>query len=87
MLGPTSGIELLLKVSAGTTTLTPHFWAAGAWFPLGDATYPPKTCTATFATVPAANARFARASEGRYWALLASGGGTVTICDISEAVY
>lgn len=86
-LKPTSGIELLLKVSAGSVTLTPHFWAADSWWPIGDATYAPKNITATLATVPAASARFARAVEGRYWALLATGGGTVTTCDISEAVY
>lgn len=86
-LRPTNGIELLLKVSVGTVTLTPYFWTAGAWWPIGDATFAPKNITATFATVPAASARFARAAEGRYWALLATGGGTVEICDISEAVY
>lgn len=86
-LGPTNGIEVLLKVSAGTVTATPHFWAAGSWWPIGDAVNAPKSITATFATVPAASARFIRAVEARYWALLATGGGTVAICDIAEAVY
>lgn len=86
-LGPTNGIELLLKVSAGTVTLVPHFWAAGAWWPIGDATYAPKNITATLATVPAASARFVRPKEPRFWALLSTGGGTVSICEISEAVY
>ncbi len=86
-LSPTNGIELLLKVSAGTLTCAPYFWATGSWWPIGDATFAPKAATATFATVPAASARFIRATEGRYWALLATGGGTVETCDIAEAVY
>ncbi len=86
-LGPTNGIELLLKVSAGTVTLVPYFWSAGSWFPIGDAVFAPKNITATFATVPAASARFARSAEGLYWALLSTGGGTVDTCEISEAVF
>lgn len=86
-LGPTNGLEVQLKVSAGTVTLTPYYWLAGSWWPIGDATFAPKSITATFATVPAASARFARATEGLYWALLSTGGGTVTTCNISEAVY
>lgn len=86
-LGPTNGIELLLKVSAGTVTLVPHFWSAGSWWPVGDASYAPKSITATFGGVAAASARFIRSVEGLYWAVLASGGGTVETCEISEAVY
>ena len=86
-LGPTNGFEVQLKVSAGTATLTPYYWLAGSWWPIGDATYAPKNITATFATVPAASARFARAAEGLYWALLSTGGGTVDTCEISEAVF
>ena len=86
-LGATNGIEVLLKVSAGSVTVAPYFWAAGAWWPIGDATFTPKNLTATFATVPAASARFIRATESRYWALLSTGGGTVEICDIAEAVF
>lgn len=86
-LGPTNGLEVLLKVSAGTVTATPYFWFAGAWWPIGDATSTPKNVTATFATVPAASARFARDTAGLYWALLATGGGTVSTCEISEAVF
>lgn len=86
-LGPTNGFEVQLKVSAGTATLTPYYWLAGSWWPIGDATYAPKNVTATFGGVAAASARFVRAAEGLYWALLSTGGGTVDICEISEAVF
>lgn len=86
-LGPTNGFEVQLKVSAGTVILVPYYWLAGSWWPIGDATYAPKNITATFATVPAASARFIRATEGLYWALLSTGGGTVETCNISEAVF
>lgn len=86
-LGPTNGIELLLKVSAGTVTATPYFWSAGSWFPIGDAVFAPKNITATFGGVAAASARFIRSVEGLFWAVLASGGGTVETCEISEAVF
>lgn len=86
-LGPTNGIEILLKVSAGTVTATPYFWSAGSWFPIGDAVFAPKNITATFGGVAAASERFARSAEGLYWALLSTGGGTVDTCEISEAVF
>ena len=85
--GPTNGFDVQLKVSAGTVTATPYYWLAGSWWPIGDAVFAPKNVTATFATVPAASARFARAAEGLYWALLSTGGGTVDTCEISEAVF
>ncbi len=86
-LGPLNGIEVLLSVSAGTVTLEPIFYANGAWWPLGDNVTAPKTVTAAAAGVTAATGRFIKPSEGRFWALLKTGGGTISSVSIQEVAY
>jgi len=87
-LAGTNGLNVQLKVSAGTVTVTPYFWADGVWWPVsGDNTIPPKNLTANFAGQAVATGRFLRAAEPRHWALLATGGGTVDTCDISESIF
>ncbi len=86
-LGPLNGIEVLLSVSAGSVTLEPIFFANGAWWPLGDNVTVPKTVTADVAGVAAAEGRFIKPSEGRFWALLKTGGGTISSVSIQEVTY
>ncbi len=64
--------------------LVPHWWSqiASAWVPASDG----YSLTVNFAVQPAVSDTFTRASEAQWWALLRTGGGTITSCDLEAVV-
>ncbi len=83
----TNGLELTATCSVGTVTLTPYFWNNTAWYPLGDNVATPKSLTVAVAGIASGLGRFVRPAEPRYWALVSTGGGTLTNCQLSEGVF
>ncbi len=89
LLHGTNAARLTLILSAGAVDLTPCWWneTAQAWIPaqssLATGAY---MLSADFASLPQASDIFFKASEPQWWAVLASGGGTISYCDIEETV-
>lgn len=89
LLGGTNAAKLTFKLSAGSADLTPHWWneTAQAWIPAQASVIAGVyKLGADFATRPIASDIFQRASEPQWWALLATGGGTISYCDLEETV-
>ena len=85
-LGPTNAVNITLALTAGTASVSPYWYNGADWVPLrGDAVVSVATVSANFATVPVASLSFSRPAEGRWFALLLSGAGTVDYADMSEA--
>lgn len=83
----TNAIELTLAVSAGAVTGAPYFWNGTNWCPLhGDAATGVVDDQADFASVAVAHETYRRAAEPRWFAVLKTGAGTLTYCDLAEAV-
>lgn len=86
-LGPTNALNITLALSAGAATVSPYWYNGTDWVPLrGDTAVSVSTVSANFATVPIASLTFNRPTEGRWFALLITGAGTVSYADMSEAV-
>jgi hypothetical protein len=86
-LGPTNAVNITLALSAGTASVAPYWYNGTDWVPLrGDTAVGVETVAANAATVPIASLTFSRPSEGRWFALLLAGIGTVAYADMSEAV-
>mgnify|MGYP000915977674 FL=1 len=82
--GDTNAGQLTVTLSAGSVTLTPYWWSqtSNAWIPASGG----YSLTVDFAVAPAVSATFTRASEAQWWALLKTGGGTITSCDLEAVV-
>lgn len=86
-LGPTNAVNITLALSGGTASVSPYWYNGTDWVPLrGDAVVSVSTVAANFATVPIASLTFCRPTEGRWFALLLVGAGTVAYADMAEAV-
>lgn len=87
LLGPTNAVNVTLALSAGAATVSPYWYNGTNWVPLrGDTVVSVSTVSANVATVPVASLTFCRPMEGRWFALLLTGAGTVDYADMSEAV-
>ncbi len=86
-MGPTNAVNISLALSAGIATVSPYWYNGTDWVPLrGDTAVSISTVSANFATIPIASLTFCRPTEGRWFALLLIGVGTVNYADMSEAV-
>lgn len=86
-LGPTNAVNITLALSAGAASVSPYWYNGTDWVPLrGDTVVSVSTVSANVATVGTASLTFCRPMEGRWFALLLSGAGTVSYADIAEAV-
>jgi hypothetical protein len=86
-LGPTNAVNVTLALSAGIATVSPYWYNGTNWVPLrGDTAIGVSTVAANFASVPIASLTFRRPMEGRWFALLLAGAGTVSYAEIEEAV-
>lgn len=86
-LGPTNAVNVTLALSAGIATVSPYWYNGTDWVPLrGDTAVGVSTVAANFVTVPVASLTFQRSSEGRWFALLLAGAGTVSYAEVEEAV-
>ncbi len=83
LLNGTNAAQLTVTLSVGSVVLTPYWWnqTAYAWIPASGG----YQLSVNFAIQPAVSATFPKAEEAQWWALLKTGGGTITYCDL-EAV-
>lgn len=85
-LGPTNAVNITLALLAGAAAVSPYWYNGTDWVPLrGDTAVSVSTVAANFATVPIASLTFCRPAEGRWFALLLTGAGTVSYADMAEA--
>lgn len=81
-----SGIEITVKAAEGTVIGVPYYWQDGVWQPLlGDATVAPRQVKAIAAGVDIGHLAFNKPATPLWFAVLETGGGTVSFCDIREA--
>lgn len=81
-----SGIEITVKAAEGTVIGVPYYWQDSVWQPLlGDATVAPRQVKAIAAGVDVGHLYFNKPATPLWFAVLETGGGTVSFCDIREA--
>jgi hypothetical protein len=81
-----SGIEITVKAAEGTVIGVPYYWQDSVWQPLlGDATVAPRQVKAIAAGVDIGHLYFNKPASPLWFAILETGGGTVSFCDIREA--
>lgn len=81
-----SGIEITVKAAEGTVIGVPYYWQDSVWQPLlGDATVAPRQVKAVAAGVNIGHLYFNKPATPLWFAILETGGGTVSFCDIREA--
>lgn len=88
MLSGTNAARLVFACTAGTVDLTPHWWSetASKWIPLQASTIGTYKVGAAAAGPATASDVFMKAAEPQWWALLATGSGTIGYCDLMETV-
>lgn len=79
LLGGENAGQITVTLSAGSKTLAPYWWSetAHAWVAAPNSYQ-------LSATAPTATGTFSKVAEPQFWALLATGGGTVTYCDLDS---
>lgn len=82
--GDTNAAQLTVTVSVGSVVLTPHWWnqTSSTWVPALEG----YQLTVNFAVQPTIGSTFVRTSEAQWWALLKTGGGTISYCDLEAVV-